>query len=104
MKFRTHGNRNLSKAIQDKLFELGYQWSLFGREHAFVWTPFIYAKDDGSLLYGYSSGTFTTDPLQETTIEELFNMQPRETIVIDGKKYDKEEVKKALVHLDSIEW
>jgi len=28
LKIRTHGNPNLSKAIQDELFKLGYKWHI----------------------------------------------------------------------------
>ncbi len=82
MKFRVH-NEEHSKAIQDKLFELGYDW---GGENK---TSYIEDEFDPKVsvgfLYSYAAGLlgwdevshrgFKKDERKETALDELYKLQ-----------------------------
>lgn len=94
---RTHGNENLAKAIQDKLYELGYSWNL-GSKYRNLEAP------------TYQVGVFCDDEItwnevtkdnwgEVITLDELFSMKPKETIRIGGQTYDKAEFEAATKNL-----
>ena len=100
----THGNENLARAIQDKLYELGYMWSAHDKYWFENNHDHYAAYDDGSICNGFSyqrnKGSFG----EFITLDELFAMtpDPKETIKIGDQTYDKAEFEKATENLKPI--
>lgn len=105
MKFRVNSPEH-SKQIQKHLFTLGYKWKL--ETHAVVEKtnePFLYAGEDGWIMYGTSEDYFKKSTYKEYTLQEIKSyalVGKKETITIDGKEYYKEDVLKRLAELNSL--
>ena len=101
----THGNENLAKAIQDKLFELGFNWDA-GEPRDPYHYPHAAVYQAGA--FGHLSLTYSHLARDEwgpvITIDELFAMQPevKETIKIGDATYDKAEFEAATKNLTPI--
>lgn len=114
MKFRVNSPEH-SKEIQEALFEMGFCWRSHGCEVRFAdsFPPcdYLYTDTEGHLWridseedYLVSSFKSAQEFVVETTKSyKLIPVEnPKETITIDGKTYDKEAVLKRLAELESI--
>jgi len=75
-KIRTHGNTNLSKAIQDELFKLGYGWE-YGDYYNEPITE-IFTLPNGELSANWEEGKTSWDDhssCQEVTINDLITLR-----------------------------
>lgn len=48
----TNGNMELMRLMQDKAFELGYEWGSVGKSHKYLDADGLHFYQDGSLAYG----------------------------------------------------
>lgn len=83
MKFRVK-NPEHSKAIQERLFEMGYKW--FGEHRAAVEKtkhPFLYADSNLDIFYGNTEELFDKEPNTETTLEEITEWTPKQGEMIE---------------------
>lgn len=73
MKFRVHSPEH-SKAIQEKLFELGYEWAMTGYKINSSNMGFVYARE-GVMIHGNGSEAYINSPLPETTLDDLYKLK-----------------------------
>jgi hypothetical protein len=80
-----------SKAVQDKLFELGKKWSSSGSIQRYEYTkaPKLFFKTDRSLI------TYSSDPtygkgIQQITLDDLYEMCENKVVVRLNDSYDAE--------------
>ena len=73
MKFRVHSPEH-SEAIQEKLFELGYN---LGRNVLFLNTDsnFLFATKEGSIYYNNLEIGFEEEYYKETTLDDLYKLK-----------------------------
>ncbi len=72
LKFRVR-NEAHSKAIQERLFELGFTWAGYeDRELRHLKQPFLF-KYKNSIAWGNDRIGFNTHPHTETTLDDLYN-------------------------------
>lgn len=99
-KVRTYNCNALSALLQEKIFALGYTWSVGDTEIYRKYHDTLFCSSNGIVAYGaYREGD---EP--EITIDELFQMkaaQP-ETLKIGNHTYNKEEVEAALKNIKAI--
>lgn len=90
LKFRVHSPEH-SKAIQERLFELGASWFNVGVQSTN--RSFLYVSDDLMIGQGDRYDYFISHSHQEATLDDLYNhtfLDPTcqaKSVVIDGKKY-----------------
>lgn len=84
MKFRVH-NEEHSKAIQKRLFELGYSWSSYGKTLKFLAQTYLFASDDYTVTYAASHDYFEEDDRKETTLDELYSLKKDKTVKLNSK-------------------
>ena len=94
---RTHGNKNLARAIQDKLYELGYSWAMYSKYNELGAPAYqVGVREDDEITWN----EVTKDEWGEViTLDELFSMKPKETIKIGDQTYDKAEFEAATKNL-----
>ena len=102
---RTYGDPFLAKAIQYKLFELGYSWEDdSGKDvrHHDAASCQVGLMGEGTMTCSYSG--FLLDGGELISIDELFLMKPevKETIKIGTQTYDKSDFEAATKHLTPI--
>ena len=68
----TQGNENISKGIQDKLFELGYGWYGDVKEYEDFHFRWLMPWEDGSICRDFEK--MKGDDWPEITISELFTL------------------------------
>ena len=101
----THGNENLAKAIQDKLFELGHHWGDSEHDDSYHYTDAAVYQAGAFRHRGLTYSHCARDRWGPViTIDELFAMQPekKETIKIGDATYDKAEFEEATKNLTPI--
>ena len=105
-KIRTYGNKNLSEAIQLKLFELGYKSMLWSLKKCPAKTYGIWAHSDGGMTRDTSWDLefFEGHEFSEISINELFEMEAKnkETVTIGDSVFDKAEFEEATKNLKPI--
>ena len=76
-KFRIKSEEH-SKAIQNRLFELGHRWSISGDRPAYLDKPFLFAEDlIKNITHSDSEGYFNKHEYIESTLDDLFeNFKP----------------------------
>ena len=102
---KTHGNGNLARVIQEKLFELGCGWHHGGNTvkildaHSYQ----IGFFEDGDITKS-DGDSYGLDICPLITLDELFAMSPekKETIKIGGQTYDKALFEEATKNLKPI--
>lgn len=98
-------SEEISVAIQEHLFEQGYRWSSSGTKTAHTGSPYLYAKENGSITYGYDHDLFEEREFTETiytTQSKLVVVSTtavRPKVVLFGKTYFKDELDAALSKL-----
>ena len=70
MKFRVESPEH-SKAIQELLFELGYEWCSSGKEYLFFNEKFLFTHKSGQITYDKSTSVFKDNEGQERTLFDL---------------------------------
>jgi hypothetical protein len=102
---RTYHDRHLAAAIQEKLFELGYQWevgeaNLVQRTYATAYR--VGYQDECTIKWAGIACPWDWDNC--IALEKLFQMQPdpRETIKVGTQTYDKADFEAATKHLTPI--
>lgn len=70
MKFRVNNSQH-SAAIQTKLFELGYMWSMVSKTPKHMDKPYLFATDKGSITHGDNWSYFKNQGFTEYTLEDL---------------------------------
>lgn len=79
MKFRVK-NEAHSKAIQQRLFDLGYKCSAFPTIQNDDFKRFIYTNEKGFTCFGVTEGAFNQHPNTETTLEDLYKEEVSDTV------------------------
>lgn len=85
MKFIVH-NKAHSKAIQEKLFELGYRWSQSGNNVSYTGMERLYTTDGSCIFGGARCGVADASPRYRlTTLDELYGMSGPVKIKLNDK-------------------
>jgi hypothetical protein len=96
---------DISRAIQEDLFQQGYEWRSVGKNVQHATAAFLYAKEDGRLSYGQDRTLFEEKEYPEviyTTQTKLVVVEKkpvRAKVVLFGKTYYKDELDAALSSL-----
>lgn len=64
-----------SKEIQEKLFELGYQWADKAKKGSYTHKPFLYIYEYKAIEYGNNMDNFTEDGFREITANEILSLK-----------------------------
>jgi len=75
LKLRTHGNTNLSKAIQDELFKLGYRWEYGDYYHEPITELFTFPNGELSANWTEHSSWDAHSSCREVTINDLITLR-----------------------------
>jgi hypothetical protein len=75
VKIRTYGIKELSEKIQARLFELGAEWVISGKEILHIYDPYIYIRQN-KIRKGTIEFVFNEESLPEITYQDLLDMQP----------------------------
>ena len=102
-------NPEHSKKIQEKLFEMGYQWP-FGEDNqvfSYVTRQFLFANSEGFITYGNTLIEFlkVRHPeveLVEKITYEFKEVEKREVISINNKIYFLDEITEAIKNIEEI--
>lgn len=78
MKFKVKSSKH-SKAIQQRLFELGYEWSIGGKQYAHTTEPYLFTWGDKRLTYANTDKTYKIQESKEATLDDLYDSE--ETIM-----------------------
>ncbi len=74
LKFRVHSPEH-SKAIQERLFELGYKWCSGDIKAICTELPFLFADNDGTIGHGSILDYFNAQlNHKETTLDKTYEM------------------------------
>lgn len=73
MKFRVH-NKAHSKAIQERLFELGYKWVVGDTSIAHLECPFLFVDSYGNLTFSFWRESFDLCESDYTTLDDLYKL------------------------------
>ena len=84
LKFKVK-NEAHSKAIQERLFELGYRWMVNGRKPSHLSQPYLLTNTYSQITYGETHECYSTDPRAETTLDELFEETKEIVIELNGE-------------------
>jgi len=103
MKFNIGDNPKVSKAIQKRLFKLGYDWHPGNKVTRFTEKPYLYAKGDMSIKWGKDKDSFDRVELQEIDIEWMKQPEKRPTVTVGEKRYYEDELTEALSKIKEIE-
>lgn len=95
-----------SRIIQEALFEQGYSWA-WGEDFVIEQShPYLYAYTD-NIIYGGNSQRFKEHSNKLHTIKTTYAIveaeEQQEIVELNGKKYNKQELEKALSLLKPIE-
>lgn len=119
MKFRIN-NPEESKAVQETLFQLGFEWTAWRTTLAYQNKPFLYADTEGMYIshssgedcYFFESSAETQNhkeikvlPIVTTTYQFEAVEPPQavqETIMVGGKVYNLEKLKERIKGLESV--
>jgi len=103
MKFNIGNNPSLCKAIQKRLFKLGYEW-VDGTTVQFPNALYLYGHSDGRISYTDSptSSWFEDQPHTEIDIEWM-KPKERKTIEVGDKTYYEDELAEALSKINEVE-
>lgn len=82
MKFRVK-NPDHSKAIQERLFEMGYKWFCNGKKVSHQNAFYLVTTDYGNIEYGTSLDRFIDSAKTETTLEEITEWTPKQGEMIE---------------------
>ena len=98
MKFRVHSKEH-SKAIQERLFELGYGWmGYLKKELMCLHEQHLFTDKSGCLTYTNEANYFNGHHAEETTLDDLFKIKENPTLEVRGLEYEIE-IKEANVHV-----
>lgn len=81
MKFDTGSDENLSRKIQERLFEMGYAW-LSGKDFKHTEKPYLYTNSNGIMGHGEFETFFNKNPNQLTTYEDIRKPQRGERVLV----------------------
>ena len=81
MKFNTGGSEELSRKIQERLFEMGYKW-IAGEVVKYQEYHYIYTYKDGSLGWGSIAQAFNNSYKQLTTLEDISKPQRGDRVLV----------------------
>lgn len=100
---KTHGNENLARAIQEKLFELGHRWWM-DNEVKYLFAASYQVGETGNNTISWSRDEDNYEFGPFVTIDELFAMkpEPKETVKIGDQTYDKKQFEEATKNLTPI--
>lgn len=104
--FRTYGDENLSKAIQERLFLHGFKWSdgtPATMDHDRIWS-----MERDKHPYMVVGRDLCDSPEKEMSIDELFahplpSEEPLETVTIGDVTYSKSDFEDAVKDLKPVE-
>lgn len=104
MKFNIGNNPEVSKRVQEILFELGYKWEPDAQKAKYTGEPYLFTGTykDNAITWNDDEETFKSSTAEEINIEWM-KPQPKETVELNGKKYLKSELETALQHLKPVE-
>lgn len=95
-----------SRIIQEALFEQGYSWKCGEYFVIDQQQPYLYAYTN-NITYGGNSQSFKEHPNKLHTIQPTYTIveaeEQQEIVELNGKKYNKQELEKALSLLKPIE-
>jgi len=88
----------LSKIVQEKLFELFYRWGIEVCDVQWTKEKFLYFGEDGKITHGHIPSLYGAKLI---TIEELFNNPEsyklnHKMVMVEGKEFKENVVKEAL--------
>lgn len=85
MKFIVHSKEH-SIALQNKLFELGYEW-MSGKKEPFTICniDFLYTDEEGYITHNSDVIRFNDDKGIKSTLDDLYKMAEETTIIIHDK-------------------
>ena len=85
LKFKVK-NEAHSKAIQERLFKLGYEWRAHGLKPSYLDEPYVYASESGYITYGITLEIYQKEEEVETTLDELFE-ETKEIVIELNSEY-----------------
>lgn len=100
MKFNVKGDPELSRRVQEMMFDLGLKWGHNGREVQHIVQPYLYNR--GDIIY-WSNGSYEfSNLLTGNEINIDWMRSQRETITIGDKSYYLDEIEVALANINPI--
>jgi hypothetical protein len=81
LKFKVQSPEH-SAAIQKRLFELGYEWGISGKEVSYQNEPYIYCYQSKSIQYGDVKKDFNSKSSQLATLDDLYK-DDREQLTVE---------------------
>jgi len=100
MKFNIGYDKEVSKVIQERLFVLGYRWSMGGKRFRHTDKCFLFTGVTGKILSSNSGVVFSEDIGADIDIGWLCGEDLRSTVLIGGKHYFEDELAAALANLE----
>ena len=84
-KFNVKNNPELSAAIQERAFELGYKWLSVGRQVQCTDMPYLFLYDDGEITYVASYKWFKKQvEHKEATLDDLYRIPKKHTFTFSN--------------------
>ncbi len=71
----TFGDNDINRAVQNRLFKLGYSWPDVGATYTHLDSTYLRAYKDGRILYGETPNPFKPTDASLITIEQLFALE-----------------------------
>jgi hypothetical protein len=81
LKFKVHSPEH-SAAIQKRLFELGYRWSVNKKNIIHTEYPYLLCYRNGAITFSYTKSTFESKSNQLATLDDLYK-DDREQLTVE---------------------
>lgn len=101
-------NEENSTEIQKCLFSKGCKWEWSGQGVSYTDCAYLYVDSRGGITYGNNAELFKNTPYKEVTfdiirkVEVVMKDVPKEVVVLNGKKYYKEDLEVALQNIKEV--
>lgn len=90
-----------SKEVQEKLFKMGYEWSVRGKEVSYTHGTVLVLDETSFIRYGKGDWYLLEGDVEVTVVETIFYefKEVESVIELNGKKYRKQDLEEALKNL-----